>query len=185
MRWPKTLMDAVGWLVRGLRFAAQLALVSMVLTICYDVVMRYVFAKPTLWALEVNTFLIVFLAVLPAGDVLRSGNHLKIGYFPDRMSPLGRRLQRIFSSLLGLGFSAMMTWKGWLMAQQAFAYDERMSTSLGTPLGIPYLFLPIGFGALALQFVVEIVLDVTGTPRPSETEEPAPSTAAPVLEPVE
>lgn len=169
----KTLMDAIGWLVRGLRFAAQLALVSMMLTICYDVVMRYVFARPTLWALEINTFLIVFLAVLPAGDVLRSDNHLQIGYFPDRMSPLGRRLQRIFGSILGLGFSSVMTWKGWEMASQAFEYDERMSTSLGTPLGIPYLFLPIGFGALALQFIVEIVRESAGWPRPSEPEESA------------
>ena len=31
---------------------------------------------------------------------------------------------------------------------------DRMSTSLGTPMVIPYLFLPIGFGLLGLQYAL-------------------------------
>ncbi len=50
-----------------------------------------------------------------------------------------------------------MTQQGLLMAKLAYQYDERMSTPLGTPMFIPYLFIPIGFSVLILQFVVEIV----------------------------
>lgn len=138
----------------------------MVATICYDVVMRYVFAKPTSWCLEVNTFLIVFLAVFPAADVLKSDNHLKISFIPDRMSPAMRKLQKIVSSVLGILLSSVMTYQGAKMAWLAFEYNERMSTPLGTPMVIPYLFIPIGFGALALQFVVEIIIALT----PSQDE---------------
>lgn len=139
----------------------------MVVTICYDVVMRYVFAKPTSWCLEVNTFLIVFLAVFPAADVLKSDNHLKISFIPDKMSPVMRKFQKIISSLLGIILSVVMTYQGSKMAWLAFEYNERMSTPLGTPMVIPYLFIPIGFGALALQFVVEIIM--TFTPAQDES----------------
>ncbi len=151
----------IGCLARGLRFSGQLALISMVVTICYDVVMRYVFAKPTTWCLEVNTFLIVFLAVFPAADVLKSDNHLKISFIPDKMSPAVRKFQKIVSSVLGIILSSVMTYQGFKMAWLSFEYGERMSTPLGTPIFIPYLFIPIGFGALALQFVVEIIITLT------------------------
>jgi len=150
------LSHTIGWLARGLRFSGQLALISMVVTICYDVVMRYAFAKPTMWCLEVNTFLIVFLAVFPAADVLKSDSHLKISFIPDKMTPAMRKIQAIVNSLLGIFLSSVMTYQGLKMAWLAFEYNERMSTPLGTPIFIPYLFIPIGFGALALQFAAEI-----------------------------
>jgi TRAP-type C4-dicarboxylate transport system permease small subunit len=45
-----------------------------------------------------------------------------------------------------------MIWKGADMAWQAWLHNDRMSTSLGTPMGIPYLLLPVGSFFLALQY---------------------------------
>lgn len=150
----------VGRLVGGMSCLAQLILLSMVVTICYDVIMRYIFARPTLWCLEVNTFLIVFLALVPAGDVLRADKHFKITFFPDRLAGVSRKIQAVASNLLGAFFSALMTWKGYEMMVLAFRYDERMSTPLGTPLGLPYMLIPLGFGALFLQFLVKIISEL-------------------------
>ncbi|MGB3222276.1 MAG: TRAP transporter small permease [Desulforhopalus sp.] len=159
----------IGWLVRGLGFSAQMALVSMVITICYDVAMRYIFARPTLWCLEVNTFLIVFLAVIPASDVERADKHLKISFLPDRLGVVGLKVQRTLCSLLGIFFCLVMVFKGFGMAQMAFQYGERMSTALGTPLFIPYLLIPIGFSVLILQFIVSIIGDLTNTSQRETT----------------
>lgn len=150
------LQKGIEQLTRGLRFAGQLALISMVITICYDVIMRYVFRSPTLWSLEINTFLVLFITLIPAGDVLVSGSHLRITFFTNKM---GKGLQNFLESLtraLGCLFAAMMTWKGFSMAAMAFRYDERMSTPLGTPLGIPYAFIPLGFGVLFLYYAVSL-----------------------------
>ena len=143
-------------LARGLRVLGQLALAAMVMTICYDVVTRYVFAAPTLWSLEVNTFLVLFIALIPAGDVLQAGMHLRITFFVERCNPGVRRVLDKFGALAGIAFCSFMTWKGWAMAMQAFRYHERMSTALGTPMVIPYLFIPIGFAVLGLQYVVKL-----------------------------
>lgn len=160
-----------GRLVGGMSRLAQLSLISMVVTICYDVVMRYVFARPTLWCLEVNTFLIVFLALVPAGDVLRADKHFKITFFPDRLAGISKKIQVIVSNLLGAFFSILMTWKGYEMTVMAFRYEERMSTPLGTPLGLPYMLIPLGFGALSLQFLVKTMGELVGTEDLADDQE--------------
>ena len=135
-------------LALGLRFLGQIALAVMVITICYDVLMRYVFNSPTLWSLEVNTFLIIFITLIPGGDVLFSDRQLRIHFFAEKFSSGTCALVGHIINISGFGFCAVMTWKGWVMAMHALRYNERMSTSLGTPMVIPYLFLPIGFGRI-------------------------------------
>ena len=166
-----TVLSGIEKLAGGLRFAGQLALASMVITICYDVVMRYVFKAPTHWSLEVNTFLVLFVALIPAGDVLASGSHLRITYFVDKFGPEVNAVLDRLSALLGAAFAAVMVWKGWQMAYMAFKYDERMSTPLGTPLGIPYLFIPIGFGILFLHYFVTLLIGRKQTEMEPGTQE--------------
>lgn len=128
----------------------------MVVSIFYDVMMRYVFAAPTHWALEVNTFLLLFLCTIPTADVLSSGVHIRVTFITERLSK--RTIQRlgILRGALGILFCAAMIWKGSVMTLQAWQHNDRMSTSLGTPMFIPYLFLPVGFFLLALQYAVLI-----------------------------
>lgn len=143
-------------LARSLGVAGQLVLLFMVVTICYDVVMRYVLVAPTTWSLEVNTFLIVFLAVIPAADALRTDAQLRISFLTDRLPIALRRALHVLSCVLGVGFCAVMVWTGGRMTLQALQYDERMSTTLGTPMAIPYALLPVGFAVLALAFLVHL-----------------------------
>jgi TRAP-type C4-dicarboxylate transport system permease small subunit len=160
--------SALGRLARGGGALGQIVLVFMVVTICYDVVMRYLFLAPTHWSLEVNTFLIIFLALIPAADALAQDAHLRITFLADRLPPQARRAIHLVTCLLGAGFAAIMVWKGGLMSLQAFQYGERMSTSLGTPMVIPYLFIPVGFGLLGLQFLAQLRGPVDGEPKPHD-----------------
>lgn len=153
----RTSVLAAWRLARGLGLLGQLVLLFMVLTICYDVVMRYVFVAPTTWSLEVNTFLIVFLAVLPAADALFADAQLRIGFIAERLPAGAQRVLRVLTGVLGIGFCLIMVWKGGQMSLQALQYDERMSSALGTPMVIPYLFLPIGFAVLGLAFLARLL----------------------------
>jgi TRAP-type C4-dicarboxylate transport system permease small subunit len=132
----------------------QAAMAFMVVSLFYDVLMRYLFAAPTNWALEVNSFLLLFICTIPTADVLKSNVHIHVTFLTER---LPRRIVArlpILRALAGILFCSAMAWKGSVMAWQAWQHNDRMSTSLGTPMFIPYLFLPIGFLVLCLQYVV-------------------------------
>jgi TRAP-type C4-dicarboxylate transport system permease small subunit len=159
---------AIGGLARLLRWAGQIVLVFMMASICYDTLMRYVFVAPTRWSQEVNTFLLVFLGLAPAASVLRTGNQLHIGFFRMRFGRRQRLSANAIIAVLGIVFCAVMTWRGGIMAWHAFHYGERMSTTLGTPMVLPFALIPIGFGLLTLQFLLDLVAALGGQERAEE-----------------
>ncbi len=165
MRW---LFDS---LAKAMQVASQVALAFMVVTICYDAFMRYVFTAPTSWSLEVNTFLIVFVAVMTAADVQRTNSHIRITLFADMAGAVARRVMRALIGLVGSVFCAVMAWRGFLITYQAWEYSERVSSSFGTPMVFPYALLPLGFGTLALQFLFNL-LDALFWPEQQNGETP-------------
>jgi TRAP-type C4-dicarboxylate transport system permease small subunit len=164
----------IGRLEAGGGFLGKLGLVFMVVSITYDVILRYVFVAPTHWALEVNTFLLAFLCVIPAGDVLRAGSQIRITFLTDRLGPAMKSRLDILRAAVGLFFCGIMIWKGGDMAWTAWLHNDRMSTSLGTPMVIPYIFLPIGFFLLALQYAAILVTRGSKSPDQPGGEAPSP-----------
>jgi TRAP-type C4-dicarboxylate transport system permease small subunit len=143
-------------LIQALSLVGQAVLAFMVITICYDTLMRYCFNAPTSWSLEINTFLIIYIAVMAAADVQREDAHIRITFFTDKIGPGTQRVIRTVIGLVGAVFCGVMAWYGGQQMLQAAEYGERVSSSMGTPIFIPYAMLPIGFGALALQFLLEV-----------------------------
>ncbi|GGX90072.1 hypothetical protein GCM10007160_16920 [Litchfieldella qijiaojingensis] len=142
-------------LMAVLRWASMAVLLFMMVTICYDAVMRYVFMAPTNWSLEINSFLLVYLAVMSAAEAQRHDAHIRIDYFKVKLSARLQAAIGVITGILGVIFCFVLAWRGGIMMMQAFEYGERVSSSLGTPIGIPYAILPVGFGLLGLQFAID------------------------------
>lgn len=151
---PVGVIEGIG---RALQLAGQVVLAFMAVTICYDASMRYLFAAPTTWSLEVNSFLLVYLAVMTAADTLRRGEQISISLLPDKLAERPRAGLTVIVGVVGVAFSWIIAWRGYLMAHDAWAYGERVSSVFGTPMVVPYALLPIGFGVLGAQFVIETV----------------------------
>ncbi|RAR58201.1 TRAP-type C4-dicarboxylate transport system permease small subunit [Onishia taeanensis] len=168
----KTAMSGWDGLLAVLHWTTKAVLVFMMVSICYDAIMRYAFAAPTSWSLEINSFLLVYLAVISAAEAQRHDAHIRITYFKDKLPPRLRTSIDLLTGLLGAAFCAILVWRGGIMTLQALEYGERVSSSLGTPMVYPYALLPIGFAALGLQFLIDAL---TAIPRLSETtDEEAP-----------
>jgi TRAP-type C4-dicarboxylate transport system permease small subunit len=148
------LIDRIAW---GLRLLGVLALMFMVASIFYDTISRYFFHAPTRWSLEVNSFLVAFLALIPAASVLRERRHLGISFLYDAFPAKGQRLVGTVVPALGILFCGVLAWRGFLIAADALHYGERVSSSLGTPMVIPYSFIPVGFTVLALAFLANLI----------------------------
>jgi TRAP-type C4-dicarboxylate transport system permease small subunit len=153
---------AFAGIVRAMEIVGRLVLAFMAVTITYDAVARYLFSAPTSWSLEINTFLIVYLAAMTAAEAQRRDDHIRITFFEERMGPILRRAGRVLVGIAGVAFCGIMAWRGFLLAHGAWIYDERVSSSFGTPLVFPYGMLPIGFGALTIQFLIETLRALAG-----------------------
>ena len=145
------------WIARISEFTGKVVLAFMALTIAYDSLMRYLFAAPTSWSLEVNSFLLVYVAIMVAADVERRNEHIGISLLQDKAPRLVRRLMQIVISLVGAGFCGILAWRGFLMSRDAYEYGERVSSALGTPMWLPYALLPIGFSSLGAQFLLSAI----------------------------
>lgn len=150
-----TARQSWGGLLAVLRWTSVAVLFFMMVSVCYDATMRYLFSAPTSWSLEINSFLLVYMAVVGAAEAQHHDAHIRITYFVDKMPASARAWTAMAGALLGAGFCAIMVWRGGEMALDAFKYNERVSSAFGTPMVIPYGMLPLGFGALTLQFLID------------------------------
>lgn len=155
------------YLIEGLsRLTGRLGegvLLFMAASILYDVFMRYAFAAPTNWALEINTFLLALICVVPSADALLSDSHIRITFLTEIVTPRIRAVLTALRAIAGLALSAALVWSGGAMAWTAWEYGDRVSSSLATPLFIPYLFIPVGFFILGLGYLQMLIGAFTAT----------------------
>ena len=97
-------------LVQTAQVTGQLVLAFMVVTICYDAIMRYVFTAPTSWSLEVNTFPVVYLAVMTAAGVQRTEDYICLTFFANKMGAAWQRIVRAVICAVGTQF--LPSWPG-------------------------------------------------------------------------
>lgn len=92
-RWFDILLNAMASISGGI-------LLFMMLLVCYDVVMRYLFRNPTGWAIEVCEYLLVYLTFLGSPWLLREKGHVNVDiltlFFPKNVI----RKFNIFTSLI-------------------------------------------------------------------------------------
>ncbi|TKW63543.1 MAG: TRAP transporter small permease subunit [Paracoccus denitrificans] len=136
---------------------SELVVILLIASMLYEVVARYVFGAPTLWAFDIAYMSTGALFVLGAAHTLRQDAHVRIDVLSSRFSPRVRGaidgiaylfvLCPIFAMLAKI--AAERTWR-------AFENGEVETVSPWAPLMWPfYSVLTIGLAALALQLAAE------------------------------
>ncbi len=125
-----------------------------------NVILRYIFNRPTFWSEEVTSIMLVVVTFLAIAELSRQRRHIKFSLLLDKL-PLGKHdVAEILISVLGLIFCSALIWQGGMATHMVYVKDMCMPSLLRTPLFIPYLFLPLGATLLALQFLMRIVEDI-------------------------
>ena len=142
--------DALGWLAGWMYFAIGIV-------ISYDVTARYLFNAPTKWGLEVSEFLQLWATYLAAAYVLRHRQLISITLVTSRLGPIGRRVAEGISLLSIIGFCLVAIIYGMDILMDSIALGRRTSTMLSVPKWMTESAIPLGFGLLCLQAVVEFI----------------------------
>jgi len=145
-RWTGTVVSYIMFLV--------------VAIVCFEVTMRYLFHRPTIWASEAMVFCCGLVYVLGASWTLLDNRHVKIDMFRERISSRGKRLIDLVTFFFFALYMVMMIWEG-----SKFAWESlKLLESTGTPWDPPVYPLKIAFVAglimLSLQGVSKAVKDL-------------------------
>ena len=96
------------WFMLGSAFA----ICAMMLVTSFDVIMRYVFNRPTTWAMEISTYLIVVSVFLALAYVLRQEGHIRVELVLQRLKPRVQTVLLLITSFLSLIVFLTIAWYG-------------------------------------------------------------------------
>ncbi|MDD4229737.1 MAG: TRAP transporter small permease [Aminobacterium sp.] len=139
-------------------YCSGLGILAMGIILFYEVIARYVFNSPTIWAQEVSIILFIWTMLAGAAYTLQVGKHVQIDLLTIRLSKKTQSFLELITSIIGMFFSAYVTLQGVKMLEATLKYHKLSATPLRVPLWIPQLALPVGFGLLTLQFIIIIAM---------------------------
>ena len=135
---------------------AGFATLAIVLSVTYDVLMRYFLDQPQLFVDEVAGFLQVLLIFAGAAYTFRVGGHVRVDLVTNAVRPATRAWLRVVTLLVGVVFLAIVIWVTTQSAYTAYRYG-RVSAVMLYPLWLPMAFIPAGLALLGLMMVGTLV----------------------------
>ncbi len=148
------------------RLAVFIGRITMMLIVCltsvmlYEVMLRYVFEAPTLWANEMSLWLAGFVFLCAGLYAMQQRSHIRIVLLYDAVP---RWLQRVFdtiSTVLIVTFAFFLIYGGYGEAFDKFYRWETFGTAFDPPIPAtlkPMVLLIVGL--VAIQAVVNLISD--------------------------
>ena len=145
----KKIVSIIDGISRWTGKAVSFVMFLVVAIVCYEVSMRYLFHRPTVWASEAIVFCCAFVYVLGAAWTLLDNRHVKIDMVWEKLSPRGRRIIDSITFLFFAFYMGMMLWVG-----SRFAWESlQLRETSGTPWDPPVYPVKIAFVAGILLLI--------------------------------
>jgi len=156
LRWIGVVSEYAG------RFASYLIMV-LIVVVCYDVLMRYLFNRPTVWAFDAALHLYSIAFLVGGAWVLKMKAHIKVDVLYNLLPPRARAMiNLLFYIFLFFPLCYFLLRDGAEYAYTSFKMAEVSRTSpLHEPVWPQKMFIPITFLLLSLQGIVEFIRDLT------------------------
>lgn len=155
----------------GLRVASAVIIAVMMLTTAYDVVMRYMFAAPTEWALTLNMVAVLAATFLAVPHIAAVNGHIQMDLLYRRLGERGRLAADIVVGVATLVVAAAFAWLGYRATLSAYVNGLLTSGNFNVPLWSVYMFIYIGgLGLLLVMLVAPWRTPATGEAASGESE---------------
>ncbi|MFH1081421.1 MAG: TRAP transporter small permease subunit [Pseudomonadota bacterium] len=128
--------------------------------IVYEIVARYIFNTPTIWAHEVTQMVFGAYVVLLGGFLQQRKGHVNVEILTEHFSPRTKAIINCFTWLFFFACCGVMLWKGWDMAWDSFVWRETESTVFAPPIYPIKMMIPLGALLLLLQGLVQYIGDL-------------------------
>lgn len=128
--------------------------VAIMVIIVQDVVRRYAFNDPSVWAYDLSSFMLCYLFFLALAPALESGHHVTVDLFERAWPDSFRRPAALAGWLFVIAFGAVLFLKLFEATYEAFVDNDLLPTAV--PMKTKYVWMigPIG----ALQFILTAIV---------------------------
>lgn len=162
MKILQPLIDGVGFASDWSGRLVSWINVVLVITITYDVVMRYLFNAPTNWSYTLSYMLGATMFCIGQGYVHRINGHVRVDLLYVKFSPKTKLLlDLIFTILFFLPVFLLVSKSLWENFFYSFHVQEKAIHSTWYPITWPYKFLiAIGFSLFFIQGIMRLIEDL-------------------------
>lgn len=136
--------------------------------ISYEVVVRGLFNTPTEWVMELSTYCVTIAGFLGMGVTYGAKKHIHVDILLSKLSKTQCSYLAIITTFIGAAYSFIFFVKGAEMVHQSFVMNNCAASTLGTPLWIPQLSMPVGMGILFLHTLYDFLYNASGCARSDE-----------------
>ena len=145
---------------RTLHVLAGGSFLAMVALTCWQVFTRYILQNPSSWSEELVSYLFAWMSLFGASIVVGERGHMNIPILVERMGKSGRKFFAIFAEIVACLFAGVILVYGGIQITNLAM--GQMTSSLGLPIGVFYIVLPLS-GVLNIIYtilnIIEIVTD--------------------------
>lgn len=144
-------------ITRILNGLAGISFLAMVILTCWQVLTRYVLKNPSTWSEELVGYLFAWMSLLGASIVTSERGHMNIPIIVERFQEAPQKALNCLGEIIAFLFSAAILVFGGL--QITTLAMGQMTSSLGVPIGIFYVVLPL-CGVLNMIYTILNIVDI-------------------------
>lgn len=131
-------------------------LVTGLLILFLQVIMRYILDIPTTWHDEIARYLVIWGVLLGSAVALRDNEHIRVEVLYNFLPKSMKKWVNQFANLTILLFFFVMIVYGFQLVETKFVSGENSTSGL-LPLWIVYSILPLSGVIMALRTIVQMV----------------------------
>ncbi|MCI9020392.1 MAG: TRAP transporter small permease [Eubacterium sp.] len=144
-------------ITRILNGLAGISFLAMVILTCWQVFTRYILQNPSTWSEELVGYLFAWMSLLGASLVTCERGHMNIPIVVEQFSlPVQKGLNCLGEIIAFLFSATILVFGGVQITSLAMG---QMTSSLGVPIGIFYVVLPL-CGILNMIYTVFNMIDI-------------------------
>lgn len=136
---------------------AGVSFLAMVALTCWQVFTRYILRNPSSWSEELVSYLFAWMSLFGASLVVGERGHMNIPIVVERFGKKGRKFFAIFAEVIACIFAGVILVYGGIQITNLAM--GQMTSSLGLPVGVFYIILPLS-GVINIVYTTLNIIDI-------------------------
>lgn len=166
-RVSRVINNIADFLGRGVSYA----LIVMMCIATMEVVLRYVFNRPTNWAWDVNVQLFALVSAIAAAYSFHHGYFVNVDTFYKNFSPRRKLIADVLAFAFAATFCVILVWLGFEAFWRSWTIRETYPSYFAPPAYPVKFLIPLGGALVLLQAVAKLISNFMPPPGEATRED--------------